>query len=123
MTLQTIPTPIQGYHAHVYFDAATVEQATALCEAAAARFPLVKGRVHQRPVGPHPDWSCQLAFDAEVFNELVPWLMLNRDGLVVLVHPLTGNALRDHRDYPMWMGRSRPLDLSVLPGGDEPATA
>lgn len=114
---ETSPSPIHGYHAHVYFDAPTLEQAVALCEAAAARFPLTMGRVHQRPVGPHPDWSCQLAFGPEVFAELVPWLMLNRNGLVVLVHPLTGNDLRDHRDYPFWMGHSRPLDLSMLSDG------
>ncbi len=54
---------IKGYHAHVYFDANTLDQARALCEEAAQLFPLKMGRVHQRPVGPHPDWSCQLAFD------------------------------------------------------------
>lgn len=114
------PPGIRGYHAHVYFDAGTLDQAVALCEAAAAQFPLVKGRVHQRPVGPHPDWSCQLAFGTELFADLVPWLVLHRNGLNVLVHPLTGNALRDHRDYPFWLGHSRPLDLSALPDGDTP---
>ena len=56
---------IKGYHAHIYFDASTIEQARTLCEDAAKLFPLRMGRVHERPVGPHPDWSCQLAFDAE----------------------------------------------------------
>lgn len=108
---------IKGYHAHVYFDASTIDQARALCEQAAQRFPLKMGRVHERPVGPHPDWSCQLAFKPALFAELVPWLMLNRQGLVVLVHPITGSDLRDHRDYPMWMGEARPLDLSDLSDG------
>ena len=53
---------IKGYHAHIYFDASTIEQARTLCEDAAKLFPLRMGRVHERPVGPHPDWSCQLAF-------------------------------------------------------------
>lgn len=105
---------IQGYHAHVYFDAVSVARARALCEQAATLFPLKMGRVHEKPVGPHPDWSCQLAFKAEVFATVVPWLMLNRAGLVVLVHPLTGNDLVDHRDRALWMGAVRPLDLSVL---------
>jgi DOPA 4,5-dioxygenase len=105
---------IQGYHAHVYFDAASVARARALCERAAAQFPLKLGRVHEKPVGPHPDWSCQLAFRAELFAQVVPWLMMNREGLVVFVHPLTGNDLVDHRDRAMWMGAMRPLDLSVL---------
>jgi aromatic ring-cleaving dioxygenase len=106
---------IAGYHAHVYFDAATMDQARALCEAAAARFPLKMGRVHERPVGPHPDWSCQLAFKASLFAEVVPWLALHRQGLVVFIHPITGQDLIDHRDRAMWMGAVRPLDLSVLP--------
>lgn len=106
---------IAGYHAHVYFDAATLDQARALCEAAATRFPLKMGRVHEKPVGPHPDWSCQLAFKASLFAEVVPWLALHRKGLVVFIHPITGQDLIDHRDRAMWMGAVRPLDLSVLP--------
>ncbi|MFC5496627.1 DOPA 4,5-dioxygenase family protein [Caenimonas terrae] len=111
---QGMTPAIQGYHAHVYFDAGSAGRARALCERAAAAFPLKMGRVHERPVGPHPDWSCQLAFRAELFAQVVPWLMLNRDGLVVFVHPLTGNDLVDHRDRAMWMGAVRPLDLSML---------
>ncbi|MGE8385139.1 MAG: DOPA 4,5-dioxygenase family protein, partial [Pseudomonas putida] len=57
---------IKGYHAHVYYDAATMEQARELCEEAARLFPVTMGRMHQKPVGPHPDWSCQLAFGPEV---------------------------------------------------------
>ncbi len=106
---------IQGYHAHVYFDATSIARARALCEQAAALFPPVKmGRVHEKPVGPHPDWSCQLAFRPDLFPQVVPWLMLNREGLVVFVHPLTGNDLVDHRDRALWMGAVRPLDLSML---------
>jgi aromatic ring-cleaving dioxygenase len=105
---------VQGYHAHVYFDAGSVDRARAVCERAAAAFPVKMGRVHERPVGPHPDWSCQLAFRPELFAQVVPWLMLNRQELVVFVHPLTGNDLVDHRDRALWMGTVRPLDLSLL---------
>jgi len=45
---------LRGFHAHVYFDAETVEQARALCEAARDRFGVAMGRMHERPVGPHP---------------------------------------------------------------------
>ena len=107
---------IRGWHAHVYFDAGTLERARTLCEAAAARFPTLKmGRVHEKPVGPHPDWSCQLAFRAELLAEVLPWLALNRGGLTVFVHPISGEDLIDHRDRAIWLGSVRPLDLSVLP--------
>ncbi|WP_263263892.1 DOPA 4,5-dioxygenase family protein [Pseudomonas sp. RIT-PI-S] len=105
---------IYCYHAHIYYDATTLDQAVALCDDAERRFPLQRGRTHRQPVGPHPDWSCQLAFEPGVFGELVPWLALNRRGLVVFIHPLTGHELTDHRDHAIWMGAVRPLDLSVL---------
>jgi len=105
---------IKGYHAHIYFDASTLEQARALCEDAAKLFPIRMGRVHERPVGPHPDWSCQLAFDAENIGVMLPSLALHRNGLVVFLHPDTGDELKDHTDYAIWMGAMRELDLSVF---------
>ncbi len=103
---------ISGYHAHVYFDAATLEQARQLCEGAADLFSIKMGTLHQKAVGPHPRWSCQLTFTPQQFASVVPWLALHREGLSVLVHPQSGDDLRDHRDYPIWMGRVEPLDLS-----------
>ena len=105
---------ISSYHAHVYFDADSVDRARALCEAATARFDLKMGRVHERPVGPHPMWSCQLACAPEVFAALLPWLALNRDGLIVFAHPETGDELADHRDHGIWLGAGLELDLSLF---------
>ena len=115
-TVTTTPT-VRGFHAHVYFDASTVVQARALCMAAAQRFQLKMGRVHEKPVGPHPDWSCQLAFKPALFGELIPWLAMHRGGLVVFIHPISDNDLVDHRDRALWMGAVRPLDLAVLGEG------
>lgn len=108
---------IRGYHAQVCFSKATRTQAKALSEAAAQQFELVLGRVHEKAVGPHPDWSCQLAFKPELFGQLVPWLAMHRSGLVVFVHPLSDNELLDHVERAVWMGQVRPLDLSVLSTG------
>lgn len=104
----------ERYHAHVYFDAATIEQARALCRAAAERFGAVMGRVHERRVGPHPHWSCQLAFDSHQFDALIPWLDAHRDGLTVFVHGLTGDDLADHTAHASWLGAPAALDLSVF---------
>ena len=105
---------IEGFHAHIYFDTATIEKARAICTQARDLFGVEMGRVHEKPVGPHPDWSCQLAFTPDKFADVVPWLALNRDGLNVLVHPETGDALTDHTDHAMWMGDIRPLDVSMF---------
>ncbi len=106
---------IGGYHAHVYFDAATREAARALYDRVSARFPdAVMGRFHERPVGPHPMWSYQIAFAPGRFGELVPWLSLNRGGLDVFVHPDTGDGLADHSAHVMFLGKSYALDLSIF---------
>ncbi|MEM7523189.1 MAG: DOPA 4,5-dioxygenase family protein [Pseudomonadota bacterium] len=107
-------TSIKSYHAHVYFDADTIEQARRICQTAAEKFDLVMGRVHERPVGPHPMWSCQLGCSPLVFADLLPWLALNREGLIVFAHPETGDALADHRDHAIWLGGYLELDLEIL---------
>ncbi|HXO01616.1 MAG TPA: DOPA 4,5-dioxygenase family protein, partial [Stellaceae bacterium] len=38
------------------------------------------------------------------FAGLVPWLMLNRNGLNMLIHPLTDDAVRDHNRDGLWLG-------------------
>lgn len=111
-------TEIESYHAHVYFDAATREAAWGLREVVGKAFPRAEiGRFHERPVGPHPRWSFQIAFDPEAFDQVVPWLMLHRAGLTVFLHPNTGDALGDHADRAVWMGELLPLNLDALRGG------
>ncbi|MCH9674985.1 MAG: DOPA 4,5-dioxygenase family protein [Gammaproteobacteria bacterium] len=105
---------ITGYHAHVYYSAETKPKAEALREALAAQFDVVLGRWHDRPVGPHPCWSYQVAFECDQFAELIPWLSLNRAGLDVLVHPETGHALQDHTDHAMWLGQSQKLKVDIF---------
>ena len=108
---------VTGYHAHVYYDpAATRERAALLRDRVAERFPeALLGRWHDVPVGPHPRAMFQIAFPVALFPTLVPWLMLNRAGLTVLVHPESGDARADHLDHALWMGEVLPLDASVLP--------
>ncbi len=105
---------ITGFHAHVYYDAATKEKAARLRAALEARFEARYGRWHDRPVGPHPRWSYQIAFAPALFGEIIPWLALNRDGLVIFVHPNTGQDLTDHAQRAIWLGETVELDLSAL---------
>lgn len=102
------------YHAHVYFDNSTLEQARALCQSAGELFGVSVGRVHQRLVGPHCQWSCQLAFDRRQFDDLIPWLECHRNGLNILVHGVTGDDLADHTRYAYWLGESSPLRLDAF---------
>lgn len=102
------------YHAHVYFGPATVAQARALCEQAGQLFGVKVGHVHEREVGPHPHWSCQLSFDRATFDQLIPWLDLHRNGLDVLVHGLTGDDLADHSTHASWLGNEAALKLDMF---------
>ena len=110
---------IRSYHAHVYFDAASTARARALRDEIEQAFDIRMGRFHEKPVGPHPCWSYQVAFEPELFGEIVPWLALNRAGLTVLVHACTDDDLRDHTDYVCWLGDSVPLNLDILRRGSD----
>ena len=105
---------IKNYHAHVYFTEDSVEEARKLCKKASALFSLSMGKMHHKEVGPHSQWSCQLAFTAEKFGEVVPWLATHRSGLVILIHPQTGDVVKDHTSHAIWLGPSIPLDLVAL---------
>lgn len=110
------PAIINGYHAHIYYDLAkTRETAARVREGVGAAFPQATvGSWHDEAVGPHTVAMYQVAFATEDFARLVPWLMLNRQGLDVLVHPLAGNAYDDHTVFAMWLGDKLPLRLDVL---------
>jgi aromatic ring-cleaving dioxygenase len=108
------PSRITGYHAHIYYDPATRAKAERLRAGIGERFAARLGSWHDEPVGPHPVAMYQVAFAAEEFPHLVPWLMLNRNGLDVLVHPMTDDAVADHTGHALWLGNPLPLRVEVL---------
>jgi DOPA 4,5-dioxygenase len=112
---------IASFHAHVYFGGESQrEVALALREQIAERFTVTLGRVHDRLVGPHARAMYQVAFDVATFGNFVPWLMLNRQGLTVLVHPNTRDARRDHLAHALWMGEVLDIvDPHRLPDDDD----
>ena len=128
----TAPRPIAeiaSYHAHIYYDPLTTRSiAERLRVWIGERFPVQLGRWHDVQVGPHDTAMFQVAFANEVFATLVPWLMLNHDGLSILVHPNTVNPRRDHVVDSFWIGARLPIHDDKLPiesaleGAPEPNT-
>ena len=114
------PTRNKGYHAHVYYSPQTRLVAERLRAAIGERFQVRLGSWHDEPVGPHPISMYQVAFVGEEFSGLVPWLMLNREGLDVLVHPLTDDSVADHTRFAAWLGTPLALRLDVLRRGPHP---
>jgi aromatic ring-cleaving dioxygenase len=108
---------VRSYHAHIYYAPETRAVAERLREAIGNGFTVELGRWHDEPVGPHPTSMYQVAFPVAEFPKLVPWLMLNRGGLDVLVHPQTGNAYDDHAVHALWLGAPLPLRLDGLRRG------
>ena len=105
---------ITGYHAHIYYDAAPRARAARVREALDRNFKIALGRWRDEPEGPHPRPMYQVAFAEGEFERIVPWLSLNRDGLVVFIHPMTGDDYADHADFAIWLGEMFTLNLDAL---------
>jgi aromatic ring-cleaving dioxygenase len=66
------------------------------------------------PIGPHPISQFNVIFETEEFQRIVPWLMLNHEGLDVLIHPLTESSYDDHSKNALWIGTPVPMRLESL---------
>lgn len=113
---------IASYHAHIYYEVVNTRRAAEqLREQIALRFLVRLGRWHDVPVGPHPQAMYQVAFLPKLFPTFVPWLMLNRSDLAILVHPNTGAPRDDHLVHALWMGKVLALNGAVLKTAEDVA--
>ncbi len=110
-------TEIKSYHAHIYYkDADERAIAEQVRNQIAEQFLVRLGRWHDLLVGPHARPMYQVAFATEVFASFVPWLMLNRQCLTILLHPNSGMPRRDHLVNPFWFGEVLPImNIELLP--------
>jgi aromatic ring-cleaving dioxygenase len=118
------PSPITndtrgGFDIHIYFLHTNADEAafaTALWERIRREFPELRiYRLWEKPIGPHPVAMFEVnLFTPEQFGAFVPWLVINRGPLSALVHPNTGDGLRDHSQRATWMGQPLPLQLGLL---------
>lgn len=108
-----------GFDAHIYFMQGNPEQvkyATELWERIRREFPELRiYRVWDKPVGPHPVAMFEVnVFTPEQFGAFIPWLIIHRGPLSVLLHPNTGDDLKDHTHNASWLGQPWPLDVGML---------
>jgi aromatic ring-cleaving dioxygenase len=120
MTVTDQPMKIDSFHAHVYFDSTTRSVAAHVREGLGEHFQVQLGRWHDQLVGPHTKPMYQVAFAVDQFDKVVPWLMLHREGLDILVHPNTGDAVADHTDHALWLGEKLAVNLEPLRQSEEP---
>jgi aromatic ring-cleaving dioxygenase len=109
-----VPATIGDYHAHVYYDPTSRDTAARLRQALESGFEVEMGRWRDAPVGPHPQPMYQVKFGVAQFARIVPWLMLNRHGLTILIHPNTGDDYQDHAEHALWLGEKLKLRLDIL---------
>ena len=103
---------INSYHVHLYYDGTSKQYAGHIRRELARRFnnSIEIGRWRDKaPQGPHPVSHFQVAFPTRIFNEIVPFLALNRGNLHILLHPNTGSGYEDHTKNVMWIGPCIPL--------------
>ena len=108
-------TTITDYHLHVYYAPESRERAAQLREWVEQRFTVRMGRWHDVPVGPHVAAMYQIQFMPDLFPTLMPFVMMNRMGLTILLHPQSGRPRDDHTINATWMGAVLPVKTEVLP--------
>jgi aromatic ring-cleaving dioxygenase len=71
--------------------------------------------VWDKPIGPHPIAMFEVnLFTPAQFGAFIPWLVINRGPLSALLHPNTGDDIRDHTQRATWLGQPFPLQIGLL---------
>lgn len=107
---------VTDYHFHLYFTPETRDSAAALREAVAAQrdFAIEVSTLREGPVGPHPLPQFWGTVQPDAFEPAVRWYLTHHGEHSVLIHPSTGDDLRDHTRHAMWLGPPLRLDLARL---------
>lgn len=100
---------MKRFHLHVYFPSDQPEAAR-LWRANAALSGLFDSvRLHERPVGPHPTATIEAHFAESAYASALGWVEARRGSFSALIHPDTGDDLKDHTDGARWLGEEVPL--------------
>ncbi len=109
---------VSEYHAHIYFHEGTRASALQLRAAIEEKFgkALILHSVAEGPRGPHVWPMFGVDIPVGLLTEVLELLFFRRGPHSVLVHPVTGDDLRDHTQHALWLGTPLPLNLGVLNG-------
>lgn len=118
--------PIEFYDFHVYYFARidkSRKEAFDLLDKLLVDFQkyslegsiIVKKLPNDVVIGPHPTqfWEVDVK-RPEIFVRVLGWFQLNHGNLSVLIHPQTGDDLKDHTERALWLGDKLPILTDVF---------
>lgn len=127
MSIEPTEVITEGYDVHTYFKIEEKEKAFSVYQ---NFLEYLKDNNIKVTSGFHPDifddsphplpmWEVDLDIQdcwQEKLGIAISWLMLNREGLSILIHPNTGlrnrdSKLMDHTEYTLWLGNPVILNL------------
>ncbi len=110
------PVQFVYFHSHIYYSLESKPAAQKFYKKLQEKFPNVlrMSAMHDLLMGPHPFWMFEADFKSENFMDVIQFLSKHRDGLSILIHPLSGSAILDHTDYAMFLGQKEDLILSIF---------
>lgn len=114
--LERLPFLTEFTHAHVYFTPETREIADRFRSKIIAAFSdrTQISRLIDRPIGPHPVPMFEIDFHSEIACELAPFMEDGREGLSILLHPVSDEEVKDHTERAVWLGKRLTLDVHFL---------
>lgn len=97
---------LTGYHVHIYFDKGQYSDAIAhtIEKQMLSLFPQhISASSPVGIVGPHTKHNIVVEINKDALTDIVPWLQFNNGGLSILIHPETGDDIRDHENAALWL--------------------
>jgi aromatic ring-cleaving dioxygenase len=110
------PISFDFFHSHIYYTPEVKPKALNLQKKIKDNFASTVrcSGLHDQLMGPHPFWMFEADFKSDLFLDMIDFLIEHRDGLSILIHPLSGNAVLDHTDYALFLGRKEKLNISIF---------
>ena len=103
-----------NYHAHIYWTDQISRSIAIGMRERLDELGCTLGRVHDRPIGPHPLPMYQAQYPDIIKHDVEAFLSDHAEGLSILLHDDTGHHVQDHTAGARWIGTPLPLDIELL---------
>ncbi|KAL0481757.1 hypothetical protein AKO1_012357 [Acrasis kona] len=109
----------RAYDLHIYYfpnSAASKSHADKLFAYAKNTWSDLYIKMFTAPIGPHPIpmFEIDIPQAHPKFSDILSWIMINRGNSSALLHPNTGDEMKDHTVSATWVGQPVPLNFEYL---------